>query len=97
MTGTQVAVATIKIDPPYTPCRTARYKIALQCGCSWWEDRAPDEGPPPDTTRICYHAGHAPDPKGPVADRPLPAHAESAPSANASCRSPAYTADAASE
>jgi hypothetical protein len=39
MTGKPVAVGSMRLDPAVTsvPGR-ARYRITLQCGCSWWEE-----------------------------------------------------------
>ena len=43
---TRVAVGSMRLDPPSTktPGR-ARYRITLQCGCSWWEHSPVDAVP----------------------------------------------------
>jgi hypothetical protein len=43
MTGARIAIESIEIDPAYTVSTKVRYKVTLKCGCSWWEDRSPDD------------------------------------------------------
>ena len=57
----KVAVAEIIADPATTVADKLRYRIVLVCGCSWWEERHADDGPPSMTTASCYssHIGPA--------------------------------------
>jgi hypothetical protein len=54
MSPTRVLVATIAVDPPHSKTQNIRYRIELQCGCFWWEDRAPHAGAPELQSANCY-------------------------------------------
>jgi hypothetical protein len=61
MTSTKVAIRSIRLDSPFTkhPARQ-RYRVTLECGCSWWEDHDGLEGFPRKGQKVNCYAGHRP-------------------------------------
>ena len=54
MSARNVPIADVTVDPACTKSQRVRYKVQLQCGCRWWEDRDASAGPPPMLVANCY-------------------------------------------
>jgi hypothetical protein len=60
MSGVSVRVCSVTVDSPYTPTpgRT-RYRVTLECGCYWWEERDSTSPLPAMNTVVRCHAAHS--------------------------------------
>jgi hypothetical protein len=59
MPVTKVAIRSVSLDPPATKqTGRQRYRIMLECGCSWWEDHTDAHQLPGVGDMVNCHAGH---------------------------------------